>query len=121
MDSGDVSIDAAAKIASQPQADQVRIVRMPKDEQKEIVRQIRKTRASREADERRAKDIRLFRGLYSAVKFIATFYEDPRETWDGMWRVSAYDFDDHLNKALEYLPRLKKAHPNEPKRPARVS
>src|SRR5262252_4773051 len=108
MDAGKISIDAAAKIATQPKAEQVRIVRMPKEERKEIVRQIRKTRADKEADERRAQDIRLFRGLYNAVKFIGDFHEDPKQTWDGLWRVSAYDFADHLNRALEYLPKLKK-------------
>jgi ParB-like chromosome segregation protein Spo0J len=121
MDKGDISIDAAAKIATQPKTDQTRIVSMPKDQQREVVRQIRNTKADREADERRARDIRLFRGLYNAVKFIAEFHEDPKETWDGLWRVSAYDFADHLNRAAEYLPRLKKEHPNEPKRPVKVS
>jgi len=121
MDKGEIKIDAAAKIASQPKADQVRIVHMPKDEQREVVRQIRKTKADKEADERRARDIRLFRGLYDAVKFIADFHEDPKETWAGTWRVSAYAFGDYLNRALEYLLKLKKEHPNEPKRPAKVS
>jgi hypothetical protein len=121
MDKGDIKIDAAAKIASQPKADQVRIVQMPKDEQREVVRQIRKTKADKEADERRARDIRLFMGLYHAVKLIGDFREEPKATWEGLWRVSAYDFADHLNRALEYLPRLKKEHPNETKRPSKVS
>jgi ParB family chromosome partitioning protein len=121
MDKGDVSISAAAKIATQPKADQVRILNMPKEEQKEVVRQIRKTKADKEADERRARDIRLFMGLYHAVKLIGDFREEPKETWAGLWRVSAYDFADHLARALEYLPRLKKEHPNETKRPVKVS
>src|SRR5881394_639814 len=37
MDAGDIKIDAAAKIASQPKAEQKRIVEMPKDEQREVV------------------------------------------------------------------------------------
>jgi ParB family chromosome partitioning protein len=121
MDAGKIKIDAAAKIATQPKADQQRIVNMPKDEQREVVRQIRKTRADKEADERRARDIRLFMGLYHAVKLIGDFREEPKETWAGLWRVSAYDFTDHLDRALEYLPRLKKEHPNEAKRPVKVS
>jgi ParB family chromosome partitioning protein len=121
MDKGEIRIDAAAKIATQPKADQKRIVNMPKDEQREVVRQIRKTRADKEADERRARDIRLFMGLYMAVKFISEFYEDPNETWSGLSRVSCYDFSGHLERALERLLRLKKEHPNEPKRPVKVS
>jgi ParB family chromosome partitioning protein len=121
MDKGEISVDAAAKIASQPKADQVRIMKMPKDEQREVVRQIRKTKADKEKTEQRARDIRLYMGLFHAVKFIAQFHEDPKETWAGLWRVSAYDFSDHLEKALEYLPRLKKEHPNEPRRPLKVS
>lgn len=121
MDEGEVTISAAAKIATQPPADQKRIVKMPKDERREVVRQIRQTKADRERDEARARDIRLFRGLYNAVKFIADFHEDPKEAWAGLWRVSAYDFSDHLARALEYLPRLKKEHPNESKRPIKVS
>jgi len=121
MDKGKIKIDAAAKIASQPKADQKRIVNMPKDEQREVVRQIRRTKADKEADERRARDVRLFMGLYHAVKLIGDFREEPKETWAGLWRVSAYDFADHLERALEYLPRLKKEHPNETKRPVKVS
>lgn len=121
MDKGRIKIDAAAKIATQPKADQVRIVNMPKDEQREVVRQIRKTRADKEADERRARDIRLFMGLYNAVKSIADFHEEPKDAWDGLWRVSCYDFADHLARAIEYLSRLKKEHPNETKRPIKVS
>lgn len=121
MDKGDIKIDAAAKIATQPKVDQVRIVAMPKDKRREVVRQIRKTKADKELDERRSRDIRLFMGLFHAVKFIGDFHEEPKETWAGLWRVSAYDFVDHLNRALEYLPRLKKEHPNETKRPTKVS
>lgn len=121
MDSGAVSISGAAKIASQPKDEQQRILQLPKDEQREVVRQIRQTKADREQIEARAKDIRLFRGLYDAVKFIAEFHEDPAETWAGLWRVSAYDFSDRLERALEYLPRLRKARPNEPKKPVKVS
>jgi hypothetical protein len=60
-------------------------------------------------------------GLYHAVKLIGDFREEPKEAWAGLWRVSAYDFADHLDRALEYLPRLKKEHPNETKRPVKVS
>jgi ParB family chromosome partitioning protein len=38
MDQGDLSIAAAATVASQPTAEQKRIVRMPKDEQREVIR-----------------------------------------------------------------------------------
>ena len=121
MDKGKVSIAAAAVIASQPKAEQKRIVAMPKDEQREVIQQIRRTRADREADERRARDILLYRGIYNHVKGIADFCESPKDTWDGIWRVSGYDFADLLDKASEYLQRLKKEHPNAPRKPARVS
>ena len=113
MDSGEVSISAAAAIASQPKKDQAAIVAMPKDERREAVRQIRKTKADKDADEKRARDLRLFRGLYDAVRFIGDFHEDPQETWDGLWRVSAYHFADDLDRALRYLGLLRKARPNE--------
>lgn len=121
MDKGKVSIAAAAVIASQPKAEQKRIVAMPKDEQREVIQQIRRTRADREADERRARDILLYRGLYNHVKGIADFCESPKDTWDGIWRVSGYDFADLLDKASEYLQRLKKEHPNAPRKPVKVS
>jgi ParB family chromosome partitioning protein len=121
MDEGKVSIAAAASIASQPKPDQNRIIELPKEKQRAAISLIRKSKADREANERRARDIYLFRGLYNAVKFIAEFNEGTRETWDGLWRVSAYDFSDHLNRALEYLPKLKKEHPNAAKRPLQVS
>jgi ParB-like chromosome segregation protein Spo0J len=121
MDKGNVSISAAAKIASQPKAEQVRIVNMPKDEQREVVRQIRQTKADREKDEKRAQDVKLYVGLYHAVKSISDFYQEPKETWAGLQRVSCYDFVDHLNRALDYLSRLKREHPNETKRPTKVS
>ena len=116
MDSGDISISAAAAIASQPKSEQQRIIAMPKDEQREIVRQIRKTKADREADERRARDLRIFRGFAEAVETVANFYEDARETWAGLQRVSAFKFAEHLDRALECLERIRRAHPNGPER-----
>lgn len=121
MDEGEISVSAAAKIATQPKAEQKRMVKMPKNERREVVRQIRQTKADKEKDERRARDIRLFRGLHNAVKFISDFREEPKEAWAGLWRVSSYDFADHLSRALEYLSRLKREHPNETKRPIKVS
>jgi ParB-like chromosome segregation protein Spo0J len=121
MDKGEIKIDAAAKIATQPKADQKRIVAMPIDERREVVRQIRKTKASREADERRARDILIFRGLYDALKLAGAFHEDAKETWAGMWRVSAYDFGDHLTRAREAMARIDKERPNEPQKPTKVS
>lgn len=113
MDQGKVSISAADAISSQPEEEQKKILQMPKNQQHEVVRRIRKTRANREADQQRARDLQLFRGLYDAVKFIAMFYEEPAETWAGLWRVSGYDFAEHLDKASEYLHRLQRTHPNE--------
>lgn len=112
MDKGDIKIDAAAKIASQPKADQKRIVQMPKDEQREVVRQIRQTKADKEADERRAYDLRVFRGLNEAVERIANHHESAKETWEGLSRVSAYRFSEHLDRAITCLIRLQKEHPN---------
>jgi ParB family chromosome partitioning protein len=117
MDKGEISIDAAAKIATQPQVEQRRIVELPKDEQREVVRQIRKTRANQEADERRAYDIRIFRGLNEAVTEIAGFHVSAKETWAGLERVSAFQFSEHLDRAIACLVRLQKEHPNAPKRP----
>ena len=112
MDAGELSISAAAAISTQPQPEQQRIVAMPKDERREIVHQIRKTKADREADERRARDLRVFRGLAEAVETVSNFYEDARETWAGLQRVSAFKFAEHLDRAIECLERIKKAHPN---------
>ena len=57
MDAGEISIDAAARIASQPRMEQSRIVQLPKEERREIVKQIRRTKADQEADARRARDV----------------------------------------------------------------
>jgi ParB-like chromosome segregation protein Spo0J len=121
MDRGDLSIDAAAKIATQPKAEQKRIVQMPKDEQRAIVKRIRKTKADKEADERRAYDLRVFRGLAEAVECIALFHEDAKATWDGLSRVSAYRFPEHLDRAITCLIRLQKEHPNASKKPGIVA
>lgn len=113
MDSEELSISAAATIVSQPTEDQRRIVAMPKDERRTAIRDARKTKAEREANEQRARDLRLFRGLHNAVEFIAGFYEDPQETWAGLSRVSAYEFSGNLDKAIRCLVRIQKVHPNE--------
>jgi len=115
MDAGDLSISAAATISTQPEKDQKQIIEMPVEERKEVLRQIRKTKADREADERVARDVRLFRGLNEAVKFIAHFTESTKETWAGLQRVSAYQFSEFLDPALECLKRLKQEHPNAEK------
>jgi ParB family chromosome partitioning protein len=121
VDKGEVSIAAGAVIASQSAREQKRIVKMPKEEQREIVQQIRKTRADLEADAKRAEDVRLFRGLYDAVKFIGAFAVKPAETWAGLQRVSAWEFESYMNRSLEYLTELRKVRPNEPKRPQRMA
>jgi ParB/RepB/Spo0J family partition protein len=121
MDKGDISIDAAAKIATQPKADQARIVAMPKDEQREVVNRIRKTKAEQAANEARARDIYLFRGLHDAVKFIAEFTATPEETWPGISRVSAWAFPENLDRALDFLTHLRKAHPNALRKPEAVA
>ena len=120
MDEGDLSIAAAATIASQATAEQKRIVRMPKDEQREVIRHIRYTKADQEANERRARDIYLFRGLNRAVEFIAQFTESPEETWPGISRVSAWTFAENVDRALDFLTRLRKAHPNALRKPEAV-
>jgi hypothetical protein len=121
MDRGDVSISAAAKIASQPKAEQQRIVQMPKDQQREVVKQIRQTKADKEAEERRAYDIRVFRGLDEAVERIANFSEAAQSTWEGLARVSAYRFAENLDKAITCLVRLQKEHPNAARKPGIVT
>ena len=117
MDAGEISISAAAAIASQPKKDQAAIVAMPTDERRTVVRDIRKAKAEREKDEAWARDLRLFRGLYNAVHFLATFSVDGKETWAGLARVSAYKFSDELGPAIECLLRIKKEHPNEARKP----
>jgi ParB family chromosome partitioning protein len=121
MDKGEIKIDAAAKIASQPKAEQQRIVAMPKDERREVVKRIRDTKAEQAANEARARDIYLYRGLHDAVKFIAEFTATPEETWPGISRVSAWAFPENLDRALDYLTRLRKGHPNALRQPQTVA
>jgi hypothetical protein len=121
MDRNEVSIAAAAAIARQPKEDQAQILAMPKEERREVVRQIRKTKADKEADEQNARDLRLFGGLNEAVHFIAGFHEGPHETWDGLSRVFAYQFVDDLERAIQCLIRLQKEHPNAKRYPAIVA
>jgi ParB family chromosome partitioning protein len=121
MDKGKLSIDAAAKIASQPKEEQKLIVKMPKEEQREIVNRIRKTKADKEKDEKRSFDLRVYRGLHDAVSFIAAHHQDPKSTWEGLQRVSAYKFSENLNLAITCLVRIQKEHPNAPRRPGLVA
>ena len=121
MDKGDISIDAAAAIASQPKEDQKRIVEMPREESAAVARQIRETKAEREKDEARARDLKLFIGLYNAVNFIADFTEPPRDTWEGLSRVSVTGFSEPVERALNFLDRLRREHPNATRKPVRVS
>jgi len=121
MDKGKLSIDAAAKIASQPKAEQKRIVSLPKEKQREIVNRIRKTKADKEKNEKRSFDLRVYRGLHDAVSFIAAHHQDPKSTWEGLQRVSAYKFSENLNLAITCLVRIQKEHPNAPRRPGLVA
>jgi len=120
MDSGKVSISAAAAIASQPKPEQRRIVQMSKDERDEVVRQIRQTRADAQAKEEHALDLRLYRGLYDAVKCIGTSMENPQETWEGLARVHVLDFEFYLDRAIQKLTQLSNSRPNQPGRPQKV-
>ena len=120
MDAGELSIAAASQIASQPRPEQERIIHMPKDERREIIRRIRKTKAQQESDEQRAYDIRVFRGLDEAVEQVAKHQVGARETWAGLDRVFAYRFTDHLEKAIACLVRLQKEHPNAGRKPGIV-
>jgi ParB family chromosome partitioning protein len=122
MDKGEVSINAAAKIASQPKDEQKRIVQLPADKRASTVRDIRESKADREKDEARSRDLRLFIGLYNAVNFIAGLTETPQDTWAGLGRVSvAHKIGEPVERALNFLDRLRREHPNATKRPVRVS
>lgn len=121
MDAGKVPVATAAVIATQPKEEQARIVEMPKDEQREIVRQIRKTKADKEKDEKRARDLFLFRTLYDAVKYLAGFQISARETWAGLERVSADEFASQLGPAIQCLVRIQKEHPNAERKPEIVT
>jgi ParB family chromosome partitioning protein len=121
MDAGKVSIDAAAKIASQPKEEQKRIVSLPKERQREIVNRIRKTKADKEKSEKRSFDLRVYRGLHDAVSFVADHHQDPKSTWEGLQRVSAYKFSENLHLAIACLVRLQKEHPNAPRKPGLVA
>ena len=120
MDAGAVSIDAAAKIATQPKAEQRRIVQLPKGEQREIVKRIRQTKADKEKDEQRAYDLRVYRGLAESVERVAMFQEPAKATWEGLSRVSAFRFSEHLGMAITCLVRLQKEHPNAARKPGIV-
>lgn len=112
VDKGEISISAGADIASQPIKAQKQIVAMPKAERRQVLEQIRQTKAHKEADERRAYDLRVYRGLAESVERIAKYFEDARDTWAGLERVSAFDFADNLDLAIKCLSRIQKEHPN---------
>ena len=112
MDSDELSINASAKIATQPKEEQTRIAKMPKDERREVLRHIGEDKAEREAQERATRDLDLFGVLYDAVQFISRFHEEPKETWAGLWRMNGFDFPDLLPRAIQCLVRLEKAEPN---------
>ena len=53
-------------IACQPKPEQKRIVELPKAERNAVVKRVRGTAADREANECRAEDVRIYRGLDDA-------------------------------------------------------
>ena len=121
MDSGEMTIAAAATVATQEPGEQTRILSMPKDKRSAAVKNVRKTRADKAKIVDRQRDLRLFRGLYDAVGFIAEFHEPAAETWAGLSRVYALRFSEFLPRAIACLVRLDKEHPNEPRKPQIVA
>lgn len=121
VDAGTVSISAAANISAQPPDEQRRILQMPKEEMREVLRDTRKAKAVREEDQQRERDYRLFGGLRDAVRFLAAFSEPSRETWEGLSRIHGDSCSEQLPKAIACLVRIEKEHPNVPKRPEMVS
>jgi len=117
MDEKKVSISAAAAIAAQPKQEQTRILAMEKPDRDEVLRQIRKAKADREANERRARDLRVYWTLHKAVEYIAGFCDAPLDAWAGLARVSAFDFSKNLPRAIKALVTLEKEHPNERRKP----
>jgi hypothetical protein len=110
MDKGEVSVSAAAKLATKPPGEQRRILAMPKNERRTTLAKIRKN----ELNDEEARDLITHRTFYDAVRLIADFHEDPKEAWAGLWRACAIDFNiGLLDRALEVLTRLRKADPNE--------
>jgi ParB family chromosome partitioning protein len=111
MDSGELSIAAAAFVAGQPVSEQARILQMEKGERRKAVRQMRNK------DKAWLDELCLFRGLYDAVHLIAEFSIEAKETWAAMTRVAAYGFSGDLERAAACLARLQREHPNEPLKP----
>ena len=105
MDTGRLSIAASAAVASQPKAEQARIVQMPKDEQREVVARIRKSKAEREKDERRARDLRVYSELADSVQYLSRFLRRRERMWAGIAGVNGYDFapGDPRHRAIQCL------------------
>lgn len=114
MDTGNVSVSAASHIAQEPAEKQRQILAMPKDERHSALARARKTAADEEA----RRETYVYRNFYDAIKLVANFSTEPGEVWAAMWRVAALDFTvELLDRAISSLNRLRKGHPNEPRRP----
>jgi hypothetical protein len=120
MDRKEVSIRAAADIAGQPKPEQTRILAMPKDERREVIRNIRQNKEEQAAAEKYNRDVRAYSDLYDSVKFLAQFYENEGEAWAGIARINGFDFDNLLHKAIQCLVRLEKGNPND-RRPGLIT
>jgi hypothetical protein len=66
-----------------------------------------------EAKEKRAEDVHLYRGLYNAMEYLAKFMVPSEETWAGLLRVSAWDSEQYMERALECLLQLRRQRTRE--------
>jgi ParB-like nuclease domain len=112
MDSGEVSVFAASKIALQPPAEQRRILTIPKNERCTALARIATGKVDRELQ----ADIDLFLNFSRAVTLVATFTVDGSATWMGINRHYVPNFPQTLEQAITCLLRIREASPNEPKR-----
>jgi ParB family chromosome partitioning protein len=109
MDKGEVSVSAAAKLASKPPAEQRRILAMPKDERRTALARASEIKAQRED----TADMHLFMSFSRAVALIAAFTVDGPATWIGVNRHYIPDFPEKLEKAISCLLRIREANPEE--------
>jgi ParB family chromosome partitioning protein len=112
MDKGEVSVSAAAKLASKPPAEQRRILAMPKDERRTALARASEIKAEHED----TADMHLFMSFSRAIALIAAFTVDGPATWIGVNRHYIPDFPEKLEKAISCLLRIREANPNDTRR-----
>lgn len=111
MDSGRLSISAAAQVAKQPEPEQKRIAALPEPEQKEEVRKLR-TGVTVMPSSSRIEEQHRFVSLADAIKLLATSSLTPAQYRELHFDIGFRDAPKYIAPAINWLNELKGLLPN---------